>query len=293
MIAEHREREAPAAARAPSPRPRRRAALASGAGRPARRTPTARRSARRTAPPPCRAPPRSARGRCPTATASANRQPRARLQEHEPAVERRTTGGRPASRARSSSPRRRARATTRIQYSAAEPSNRSSWIGPRSASATTRKQRARSARLDQQRRAQRVVVLEARARGGRRSCARAAARSAGRSPRRSRTAPTTAARSACSRRRRATCDATREVRERDDARWWRCRPTGCGRRGRSRTPVAPAAAGRAALRAGRAAWSTGTASAPRRPRRGAPAARTNARLDQWLTCPGVLPRSLR
>ena len=75
-------------------------------------------------------------------------------------------------------------------------------------------------------------------------------------------------------RRRRVASAARAVRRRPPA----GRALGAAVAGQSR-------------RRGRAASSTGTATAPRRPRRAARAAATNARLDQWLRWPGVLPRS--
>ncbi len=48
---------------------------------------------------------------------------------------------------------------------------------------------------------------------------------------------------------------------------------------------------RGEVKGARAASSTGRASAPRRPSRGARAGRTKERRDQWLRCPGVLPSS--
>ena len=89
----------------------------------------------------------------------------------------------------------------------------------------------------------------------------------------------------------------REVGEGEDPRRRRSRPTARARRGRRRRPRAPADATAPSRTAspshprGRAAWSRGTASAPRRPRRGGSAARRRRAGHQWLRCPGVLPRS--
>ena len=82
----------------------------------------------------------------------------------------------------------------------------------------------------------------------------------------------------------------REVGERDQ-------PGGADPHREDRRAPAVAATARARLAViqsassplGRGASSTGTASAPARPSRSAPAATANERLDQWFTWPGVLP----
>ena len=214
-------------------------------------------------------------------------QARARLEEHEPAVEAEPlVAGQPAAREvarrvgehrHDEDPVERRRAVEQVVLDRPPQRQRDD------------EEREREARLDDQRRAQRVVVLEAaRAAVGDRAREQLLDRPVDHRDGHEQHRP--------QQRDLLVVDVVedvrrdREVRERDHARWWRSRSRGCGRRGRSRTRRRARAR---ALRAGRAASSTGTASAPRRPRRGAPSSDTNERLDQWLTCPGVLPRSLQ